>query len=74
MAQLESANGIRWMSSFTISWLIPQGPMHVQELAAEIEERRGYRPNPGTTYPALEDLALKGTFTRMPHQREAGSA
>jgi len=34
--------------------------MNGQEIAREIEKRRGRRPNPGTIYPALEDLRRKG--------------
>jgi PadR family transcriptional regulator, regulatory protein PadR len=34
--------------------------MYGQELAAEIGKRRGDKPNPGTIYPALKDLAARG--------------
>jgi PadR family transcriptional regulator, regulatory protein PadR len=34
--------------------------MYGQELAAEIGKRRGDKPNPGTIYPALKDLASRG--------------
>lgn len=34
--------------------------MYGQELAVEIEKRRGERPNPGTIYPALKDLTARG--------------
>jgi PadR family transcriptional regulator, regulatory protein PadR len=34
--------------------------MYGQELAVEIEKRRGEKPNPGTIYPALKDLTSRG--------------
>jgi DNA-binding PadR family transcriptional regulator len=33
--------------------------MYGQELADELEKRRGTRPNPGTLYPALKELENK---------------
>lgn len=34
--------------------------MYGQELADELEKRRGTRPNPGTIYPALKELEKTG--------------
>jgi PadR family transcriptional regulator len=51
---------MRGMLSFTILWLLSKRPMYGQELATEIEKRRGEKPNPGTIYPALKDLASRG--------------
>jgi PadR family transcriptional regulator, regulatory protein PadR len=51
---------MRGMLSFMILWLLSKRPMYGQELAIEIEKRRGDRPNPGTIYPALKDLASRG--------------
>ncbi len=51
---------MRGMLSFMILWLLSKRPMYGQELAAEIEKRRGDKPNPGTIYPALKDLAHRG--------------
>jgi PadR family transcriptional regulator, regulatory protein PadR len=51
---------MRGMLSFTILWLLAKRPMYGQELAAEIGKRRGDKPNPGTIYPALKDLASRG--------------
>jgi PadR family transcriptional regulator len=48
------------MLSFTILWLLSKRPMYGQELATEIAKRRGEKPNPGTIYPALKDLASRG--------------
>jgi PadR family transcriptional regulator, regulatory protein PadR len=51
---------MRGMLSFTILWLLSGRPMYGQELATEIGNRRGDKPNPGTIYPALKDLAARG--------------
>jgi PadR family transcriptional regulator PadR len=51
---------MRGMLSFMILWLLSKRPMYGQELAAEIGKRRGDKPNPGTIYPALKDLASRG--------------
>jgi DNA-binding PadR family transcriptional regulator len=48
------------MLSFMILWLLSLRPMYGQELATEIGKRRGDKPNPGTIYPALKDLAGRG--------------
>lgn len=56
----EDACDMRGMLSFTILWLLSKRPMYGQELAAEIKKRRGDKPNPGTIYPALKDLASRG--------------
>ena len=51
---------MRGMLSFMILWLLSKRSMYGQEIAAEIEKRRGERPSPGTIYPALKDLASHG--------------
>ncbi len=51
---------MRGMLSFTILWLLSNRAMYGQELATEIGKRRGGKPNPGTIYPALKDLAKNG--------------
>ena len=51
---------MRGMLSFTILWLLDKREMYGQELANEIGRRRGEKPNPGTIYPALKDLANHG--------------
>jgi len=48
---------MRGMLSFMILWLLSNRPMYGQELATEIGKRRGDKPNPGTIYPALKELA-----------------
>lgn len=47
---------MRGMLSFMILWLLSNRPMYGQELATEIEKRKGEKPNPGTIYPALKEL------------------
>jgi len=47
---------MRGMLSFLILWLLTKKPMYGQEIAEEIEQRKGTKPNPGTIYPALRDL------------------
>lgn len=56
----EEACDMRGMLSFMILWLLSKRPMYGQELASEIGKRRGEKPNPGTIYPALKELAAKG--------------
>ena len=51
---------MRGMLSFLILFLISKKPMHGQELADEIEKRKGLRPSPGTIYPALKYLKNNG--------------
>ncbi len=51
---------MRGMLSFMILWLLSNRPMYGQELATEIEKRKGEKPNPGTIYPALKDLTNHG--------------
>jgi len=55
---------MRGMLSFFILWLLTKKPMHGQEIAKEIAERRGAKPTPGTIYPALKDLTKKGLIKR----------
>lgn len=47
---------MKGMLSFFIMWLLSKKPMHGQELAEEIEKRKGSKPLPGTLYPALNEL------------------
>jgi PadR family transcriptional regulator len=51
---------MRGMLSFTILWIVSKRAMYGQEIATEIGKRRGEKPNPGTIYPALKDLANHG--------------
>ena len=51
---------MRGLLSFLILFLLSKKPMHGQELASELEKRKGIRPSPGTIYPALKSLKLAG--------------
>lgn len=51
---------MRGFLSFRILWLLSKKEMYGQEIAEEIAERRGNKPNPGTIYPALKSLEEKG--------------
>jgi len=60
---------MRGMLSFMILWLLTKKPMHGQQLAEEIAQRRGVKPTPGTIYPALRDLNERGLITGMKEGR-----
>lgn len=51
---------MRGMLSFLLLFLLSKKPMHGQELASELEKRKGGRPSPGTIYPALKTLRENG--------------
>ncbi|HLC38070.1 MAG TPA: PadR family transcriptional regulator [Candidatus Norongarragalinales archaeon] len=51
---------MRGMLSFLLLFLISKKPMHGQEIADELEKRKGERPSPGTIYPALKGLKEAG--------------
>lgn len=51
---------MRGFLSFLILFLLSKKPMHGQEIADEIEKRKGERPSPGTIYPALKALKDAG--------------
>ena len=51
---------MRGMLSFLILFLLSKKSMHGQEIAKELEKRKGDRPSPGTIYPALKSLREQG--------------
>jgi PadR family transcriptional regulator, regulatory protein PadR len=51
---------MRGLLSFQILWLLSRKKMHGEEIAEEIEKRRGEKPKPGTIYPALHELRENG--------------
>ena len=51
---------MRGMLSFLILFFLSKKPMHGQEIADELEKRKGMRPSPGTIYPALKVLREHG--------------
>ncbi len=54
---------MRGMLSFMILWLLSKKPMYGQEIAGEIAIRKGEKPNPGTIYPALKNMAENGLIS-----------
>ena len=61
---------MRGFLSFLILFLLSKKPMHGQEIADEIEKRKGERPSPGTIYPALKSLKEAGFIV----EEKAGKA
>ena len=51
---------MRGMLSFLILFLLSKKSMHGQEIAEELEKRKGDKPSPGTIYPALRMLNKDG--------------
>src|SRR3989344_3173659 len=51
---------MRGMLSFLILFLLSKKTMNGQEIAQELEKRRGEKPSPGTIYPALKTLREQG--------------
>ena len=51
---------MRGFLSFLILFLLSKKSMSGQELAKEIEKRKGDKPSPGTIYPALKSLNKLG--------------
>ncbi|MCW3975916.1 MAG: PadR family transcriptional regulator [Candidatus Bathyarchaeota archaeon] len=51
---------MRGMLSFLILWLLTKRSMYGQEIAEELAKMRGTKPTPGTIYPALKELRIKG--------------
>ncbi len=50
---------MRGMLSFQILYLLSKKSMHGEDLAKELEKRRGEKPTAGTIYPALKELKNK---------------
>lgn len=61
---------MRGLLSFTLLWILSKGEMYGQEMADELERRRGTRPNPGTLYPALSELEKSGLVTSVKDGRK----
>ena len=51
---------MRGMLSFLILFMLSKKSMSGQEIAYEIEKRKGSKPSPGTIYPALKSLKKAG--------------
>src|SRR3989344_5379430 len=52
----EDCCDMRVMLSFLILFMLSKKSMHGQQIADELEKRKGCRPSPGTIYPALKML------------------
>ena len=50
---------MRGMLSFSVLWIISNGPMSGQQISEELGKRRGTKPTAGTIYPALKELRKK---------------
>ena len=61
---------MRGLLSFLILFLLSKKPMNGQEIAKELEKRRGEKPSPGTIYPALKHLKEEGLI----QERKKGKA
>ena len=54
--------------SFLILLILSKKDMNGQEIADEMERRKGERPSPGTIYPALKHLNKSGLI----HEKKKG--
>ncbi len=54
---------MRGMLSFLMLFLLSKRPMCGQEIALELEKRKGEKPSPGTIYPALKALKEAGLIS-----------
>lgn len=54
---------MRGLLSFLILFLLSKKSMHGQQIAEEIEQRKGEKPSPGTIYPALKALKEAGLLS-----------
>ena len=54
---------MRGFLSYLILWIIRDKSMTGNEIAIELEKRKGTKPSPGTIYPALKDLVEKGLIS-----------
>ena len=58
--KMDECCDMRGMLSFLVLFLLSKKEMHGQEIADELEKRKGERPSPGTIYPALKGLKEDG--------------
>lgn len=52
----EECCNMKGMLSFLIIFILSKKNMHGQQIAIELQKRRGEKPSPGTLYPALKNL------------------
>lgn len=46
--------------AYLVLWIIKNKQMTGNEIALELEKRRGSKPSPGTIYPVLSEMKEKG--------------
>ena len=46
--------------SFIVLWTVRKEAKTGMEIAKELEERKGHRPSPGTIYPVLKMMTMRG--------------
>ncbi|HLC79745.1 MAG TPA: PadR family transcriptional regulator [archaeon] len=66
----EDCCDMRGMLGFLILFLLSKKSMHGQQIADELEKRKGYRPSPGTIYPALKTLNEAGLIKETKKGKE----
>lgn len=82
MSKIPYCCDMRGFLSFLILFLLSKKTMNGQEIALELEKRKGEKPSPGTIYPALKTLKEEGlikekkegksiTYTLTPEGKEA---
>ena len=61
---------MRGMLSFLLLFLLSKKAMTGQQLAEELEKRKGEKPSPGTIYPALKQLREQGLIKETKEGKE----
>ena len=57
---------MRGFLSFIVLRLINKKHLSGEDIRKEIERRKGSKPSPGTIYPVLKALSLKGLIEEVP--------
>jgi DNA-binding PadR family transcriptional regulator len=55
--------------SFIVLWSVRKEPKTGMEIAKDLEERRGHMPSPGTIYPVLKMMTMRGLLTMDKEKR-----
>ena len=58
----------RGEAKFFVLEILAQAPQHGYEIIRAIEEKRGFRPSPGSIYPTLQMLEEGGFVTGVVHE------
>jgi DNA-binding PadR family transcriptional regulator len=54
--------------TFIVLWTLRKESKTGMEIAKELEERKGHRPSPGTIYPVLKMMTMRG-FLEMDEEK-----